>query len=357
MNVNRPARYLILEEKPNPSTDYFVLSHVQARMSARQTERAISHGSGTKESQQQTDQQNHQRAPDVSSTSDALSAPSAPATPIHRFSWGQTIDPKLLDNACVILVRYVTSDFKALIDANRHKLNELVYFFDDDIPDTAASRGLSLKYRFKLYRYGARHFAWLGKTQASLWVSTPYLQDKYREHQPELLEPQQLTLPTDRCRVFYHATASHADEIAWLLPVMKAVLEKAPHVDFEIVGDAKTLALYRKLPRTTVVHPMSWQAYQNFVAWPGRHIGLAPFLPSAFNAARSYTKLFDIERAGARGILADTGPWATLPQVAGHTLLPMDPARWVAEIVAMSQKIAALAQQAATEQAMQRSTQ
>jgi len=95
-----------------------------------------------------------------------------------------------------------------------------------------------------------------------------------------LLYAQQLPAPTNRWRVFHHATASHADEITWLLPVIRAVLEQAPHVDFEIVGDVTTLGLYRKLPRTTVVYTMSWQAYQHFVTWPGRHIGLAPFLPS-----------------------------------------------------------------------------
>ena len=44
---------------------------------------------------------------------------------------------------------------------------------------------------------------------------------------------------------------------------------------------------------------------------PRRHIGLVPFLPSPFNAARSYTKQFDIERAGALGVYVDCGPWVS----------------------------------------------
>ena len=86
---------------------------------------------------------------------------------------------------------------------------------DDDIPDTTASRGLPLKYRFKL-------------------------------------APQQITTPTDRYRVFYHATASHRAEIEWLYPVIATVLEKEPRIDFEIIGEHQTHKLYRKLPRTTV---------------------------------------------------------------------------------------------------------
>ena len=352
MSKIRPARYLILEEKPNPSTDYFVLAHLRALDGDDQTYERASESAGEPKkilANSSTNSSTYSSTSSATSTSTSNSAHPPPdnRTPVHRFSWGQPIEAALFDGACVILVRYVTPELKKLIDTHRHKLRELVYFFDDDIPDTVASEGLAKQYRDKLYRYGAKYFGWLVKTNATLWVSTPYLQDKYRDHQPVLLYPQQLPTPANRCRVFYHATASHADEIAWLLPVIREVLQQAPHVDFEIVGDVTTLGLYRKLPRTTVVYPMSWQAYQHFVAWPGRHIGLAPFLPSAFNAARSYTKLFDIERSGARGILADTGPWAKLPQAQAHTLLPMEPERWVEEIVALSRAVIESGPQAA----------
>jgi hypothetical protein len=166
---------------------------------------------------------------------------------------------------------------------------------DDDIPDTTASRRLPLKYRFKL-------------------------------------APQQITTPTDRYRVFYHATVSHRAEIEWLYPVIATVLEKEPRIDFEIIGDHQTHKLYRKLPRTTVVNPMSWDAYQSFIAQPGRHLGLAPYIHSPFNAARSYTKVFDIQRAGARGTYAEDGPWGRHQDRENMVLLPMVEEAWVDEI-------------------------
>ena len=91
---------------------------------------------------------------------------------------------------------------------------------------------------------------------------------------------------------------------------MKEVLESSSEIEFEIVGDARTRKLYKNLPRTTIIDPMSWEAYQRFIAQPGRDIGLAPHLDTPFNRARSYTKLFDIERAGAIAVVADKGPWA-----------------------------------------------
>jgi hypothetical protein len=174
------------------------------------------------------------------------------------------------------------------------------------------------------------------KQRAQLWVSTDFLKNKYASYQPIQLTPQQITTPTDRYRVFYHATASHRVEIEWLYPVMAAVLEKEPRIDFEIIGDHETHKLYRKLPRTTVVNPMSWGAYQSFIAQPGRHLGLAPYIKSPFNAARSHTKVFDIQRAGARGIYAEDGPWGRHQDRENMVLLPMVEEAWVDEITKQS---------------------
>jgi len=289
-------RYFILHEKPNPSTDYFVAPYIK---------------------QIQTS-----------------------GTPVIQYAWGDSLDEQALDGACVVLVRYVTSAWKRQLSKHRARLHSLVYFMDDDIPDRTASQGLPLKYRFKLYRHGQRHLPWLVAQEAKFWVSTAYLRDKYPHYQCLQIDPTPLPLPEHRCRVFYHATASHRAEIAWLHGVMKAVLQKNPLIDFEIIGDRDTLAMYRSLPRTTVVHPMSWPAYQSFLAIPGRNIGLAPFVPSAFNAARSYTKWLDIQRAGAFALLASDGPWADLPLNDDRAcLVPMDPKQWVNQILSHSKRI------------------
>lgn len=293
-------RFLVLQEKPNPSTDYFVLPHLR-QMAAQ-------------------------------------------GVPITTHNWGESLDPDSISSACVVLVRYVPSDWKALLTRHRMHWQSLVYFMDDDIPDWRASRGLALKYRLKLYRHGQRHLGWLKQHATNFWVSTEYLARKYPELNCQKIEPYPLDWPSPqpRCRVFYHATASHRDEIAWLFPVMQSVLTQTTDIDFEIVGDTTTLALFRGLPRTTVVHPMSWAAYQSFVTQPGRDIGLAPFLTSPFNAARSYTKLFDIQRAGAFGMLASHGPWRELRlDPADTALVPMDRETWVAQIIAQSKVVIA----------------
>jgi hypothetical protein len=285
----QPKRILIVEENNNPSTDYFVMPHAQTL-----------------------------------------------GLPITKLHWKDVPTAEQLDQALVIIVRYLTPAWKKYLEQARDQIAALAYFMDDDIPDTTASRGLPLKYRFKLARYGAWQFNWLMQQHAQLWVSTEFLKTKYAVHQPIQLTPQQIPIPTERYRVFYHATASHRAEIEWLHPVMAAVLKKEPRIDFEIIGDHETHKLYRKLPRTTVVHPMSWGAYQSFIAQPGRHLGLAPYIDSPFNAARSHTKVFDIQRAGARGIYAEGGPWSRHQDRDKMVLLPMVEEVWVDEITKQS---------------------
>jgi len=281
----QPQRVLIVEENDNPSTEYFVMPHAQTL-----------------------------------------------GLPIIRLHWKDVPTVEQLDQALVIIVRYLTPAWKKHLEQSSKQIAALAYFIDDDIPDITASRGLPLKYRFKLARYGAWQFNWLMKQRAQLWVSTEYLKAKYAPYQPIQLTPQQIPTSTERYRVFYHATASHRAEIEWLHPVMAAVQEIMPKIDFEIIGDHKTHKLYRKLPRTTVVNPMSWSAYQSFIAQPGRHLGLAPYIESPFNAARSYTKIFDIQRSGAIGIYAEGGPWGQQQDQERIKLLPMVQEVWVQEI-------------------------
>jgi hypothetical protein len=349
-------RVYIVEEGPNPSTDYFVLPLVTR----------------------------------------------AHAT-VLRCSWGQLPAASDLHGAIVIFVRYVTAAWRALIEQTRHSLARLIYFMDDDLFDWKASQGLTWRYRFKLLKRATWHRKWLLKMQPELWVSTPWLQQKYAQYKPCLVLPTPLSpanycnkLPnhadspsveikqfdevmakncnaveseahdtkilasghsndsspltphsklrstdspdaadmTNGCVVFYHGTGSHQAEIDWLLPVVELVLAANTHITFELIGNAKTQKLYRHLKRVTVTPQMKWPTYQAFIQQPGRHIGLAPLLEHPFNLARSYTKFFDIHRTGAAGIYAEIGPWQPFIEPGKQgVLVPMQVSSWVGAIL------------------------
>ena len=255
MRIKTDNVVFLVEEQPNPSTDFFVLPAFQAG-----GYRVVKCGKAD------------------------LPAPA-----------------DLID-AIVLFVRYVPTAWLRLVEAVRPQLRRLVFFMDDDVLDGHVSKGLPLGYRFKLARFGAWRKSWLQQQRAELWVSTPFLQKKYIAWQPRLVLPSPLLGFKDIRRVFYHGSSSHAEEISWLRPVMDKVLRRDERLAFEIVGGFDVYRLYRGVPRVHIVQPMKWPAYQAFLSTPGRHIGLAPLLSSSFNRARSYTKFFDITRCGAVGI-------------------------------------------------------
>ena len=338
-NAIQPSRVYIVEEGPNPSTDYFVLPLVTR----------------------------------------------AQAT-VLRCSWDQLPAASDLQGASVIFVRYVTAAWRALIEQTRHSLARLIYFMDDDLFDWKAAKGLSWRYRIKLLRRATWQSKWLLKMQPELWVSTPWLHQKYAYLKPLLVQPTPLRLAVfckkqpnhanslsekinksgltitkncnlsehdirdqaeaastndnetaglkQACIVFYHGTGSHQAEIEWLLPVVEQVLAVNNYISFELIGNAKTQKLYGHLERVTVIPQMKWPAYQDFIKRPGRHIGLAPMLDHPFNLARSYTKFFDIHRAGAAGIYAEAGPWQPFIKSGKQGLLvPMQVSSWANAIL------------------------
>ena len=291
--------------------------------------------------------------------------------PIVRCAWSSPLPSvQALAGATVIFVRYVPSDWKRLVKKAHRSLAELVYFMDDDLWDYRAAAGLSLKYRFKLARYATRHRHWLQTLQATLWVSTKWLANKYASQQPRLVMPALLeadnsvasstasltsgvnsvatssfdlsanasSAATQPIKLFYHGSASHRADISWLYPIIKTVLARNPRLQFEIIGDARTRALYGNLERCTVLAPMKWPAYRTLISTPGRHIGLAPAVPHSFNHARSHTKFFDITVAGAVGIYAAQGPCQGILEHNKHGLLvEMTPDAWVNAILLLAQ--------------------
>lgn len=280
----------LVEEQPNPSTDFFVMPACQ--------------GAGRR---------------------------------VHRRGFDDVPSVEALAGAVVVFVRYVPAAWRSRVWEARARLIDLVFFMDDDVLDVRAAQGMPWRYRYKLFHLAARHAGWLRRARARLWVSTPWLARKYAFWSPESVPARPVVAPEAPCRVFYHGSASHEGEVRWLRPVVERVLAQDERVVFEIVGGPDVYRMYRRLPRVTVVHPMKWPAYQAFLAMTGRDIGLAPMLDLPFNRARSCTKFFDITNAGAVGLYAqDSLCGEVVRDGIDGLLLPMEPSAWVEAILALA---------------------
>lgn len=241
-------------------------------------------------------------------------------------------------NSCVIFIRYLTPAWRKWVEENREQLGRLVFFMDDDLFDLSAHAGLPLRYRYKLWLLACRHKSWLQRMGVELWVSTPWLAEKYASWSPVVLQPQSPYMrSTPQKTLFYHGSASHGAEFEWLYPVFEQVLAQDASLSVELIGSQAIRKQFAALPRVHVLHPMSWPAYQALLARPGRTIGLAPLLNNHFNAARAPTKFFDITQAGAVGIYADHPVYRSLVRHEHNgLLLPMEQQAWVNAILRLS---------------------
>ena len=284
-------RCFIVEEGPNPSTDYFVVPYLRE----------------------------------------------AGATPV-RCTFAQLPPAGELQGAAVIFVRYVPAAWKALVERYRSSLSAVCFFMDDDLFDWRAFSKMPLRYRFKILRHSHSKQKWLKSAGAQLLVSTPYLQQKYAQWQPQLLAPRPLPQQELPLTVFYHGSASHGADLRWLRPVMEEVLARDEQLVFEVIGDKSVNRLFKGLPRVQVLHPMKWGSYQALTSRPGRTIGLAPLLDSPFNRARAHTKFFDITQAGAVGVYAHGDVYGGIVRHEQNGLLvPMDRQTWVEAILRLAQ--------------------
>ena len=239
--------------------------------------------------------------------------------------------------ANLVFVRYLSPRWRRWVELNRSKLGRLVFFMDDDLFDWKSHIGLPLRYRWKLFQLAGRHKVWLLSQGFELWVSSPWLADKYSSWNPQLLQPRSPYLTgLQQKTFFYHGSASHLQEIRWLLPVAEEVLYRDPSFSFELIGNPEVRGLFSHLPRVHVLQPMGWVAYKALISRPGRTVGLAPLLPGNFNQARAPTKFFDITQAGAVGIYADHPVYQSLVKDRFNGLvLPMDTGLWVNAVLSL----------------------
>ena len=294
---NQASQILILEHGRNPSTDYYL------------TPRFAAHGDLPVQ------------LIDISTTQP------------NRVS--------IPDGAFIIIVRYLTSDWAKQLLEYQSKLAGVAYFMDDDLPAAGRSPHLPLRYRHKIQRLYYRQRKYLSRLCSQVWVSTPYLADKYAIAKPTVLPPAPLVTSKDEQAplvYFYHGTASHQAEFEWLREIVVHVQQQDTRLTFMTIGNEKVRRVFSSIPRVLVLHPMSWECYRDSLTAIPHHIGLAPLLPSKFNQGRSHTKFFDITRLGAAGIYTNTNPYSGFVRAdIDGILLSNEPAAWQQSILKLAE--------------------
>lgn len=241
-----------------------------------------------------------------------------------------------------VIYRYINARQLQQLRERKRQGFKVVYFMDDDLLDPSAWTGLPWRYQWKLFRWAYAYKRRILALADEVWVSTPFLLNKYAHLRPKLVQAK-TSLQTSihqqdqAVLVCYHGTASHQAEFKWLLPIMQEVLQSHPQIHFELFADKHMAELFRALPRTAVLHPMTWPQYLAYTQSRQADIGLAPLTPSPFNAARGAVKCMDYTRMGAVGLYSDVPPYnQTVTHGSDGLLLPNSPVLWVQAILELA---------------------
>lgn len=221
------------------------------------------------------------------------------------------ISQNIAAKVCVISRYSSAKELKLLADLKQLGV-KIIYFMDDDLFDWQAWSGLPYRYRWKLFTQAYLHKQKLLNLADEFWCSTDFLVQKYADFKPKLLPPvatNKILARREIVTVAYHGTASHIQEIYWLINIIQTVQAQTDNVQFELFGTHKINQLAAKFPRVTVIHPMNWDNYLNFTATHKCELALAPLLANKFNSARGYTKFYDYARLGAVGLYSDVAPY------------------------------------------------
>ncbi|MDP2124477.1 MAG: hypothetical protein Q8J92_08850 [Parvibaculum sp.] len=243
--------------------------------------------------------------------------------PVHFWSLGER-PPVPLDDAFVIVVRYVDAASLAALENAKSSLAGVAYLLDDDVAAAIGDRYLPLHYRLYMMHFWARYARRIGILANELWVSSDVLARRYATagnvHRIDPA-PERFALPNARptnetadVSVFYHGQKTHRADRQWLRDVIAPVLDECSSCRFEIVGGRHAGRYYAGLPRVTVLPPMPWPEYWRRSEATRLDIGLAPLVSTPFNAARSWIKYLDIARFGAVGIFAAGEPYESVVQ-------------------------------------------
>lgn len=219
------------------------------------------------------------------------------------------------------VIRYAGAHELALLQRGGYARVFLV--LDDHLAALGAGDGLPADYRRRLLSYRDGALARLLPLISDVVAPSVDILRSFAGKRHALLQPASCHDPgslthhrtAPSLSVVIAATRSHLADVAAIATEIAGFFEAWPEARLTtFLGQAAPRPL-RALHNASHLDPLGFFSYRSFVARNRFHVALAPALPSAFNRARSCSKIHDHAGFGAAGIYASQPPYSG---VVGH---------------------------------------
>ncbi|MFQ5566707.1 MAG: hypothetical protein ACE5EU_10125 [Paracoccaceae bacterium] len=191
----------------------------------------------------------------------------------------------------------------------------LIYFVDDAVEPGVTDAGLPFLYRQKLRLVERASARRLGRRAAVAVVGSAELARQYsRRIETRLIHPywsepiaglehfEPVLGGAGWLDIAYLGSAVHRADLAFLWPVIGAVLAAHPGVRFHLAERHRLPAAFAAHPRVVRIPGLGWSAYRAGLAGRRFHLALYPLLDTEFNRARSLNKLIEHGVVGAAAL-------------------------------------------------------
>jgi len=267
--------------------------------------------------------------------------------PVIMKSLDDSLDAIDSDGLFVVICRYIKPPQLRWLEERRESLAGVAYFVDDDIRAVVTGREASWLYKFRLMTLAVRPLPRVNRLLTHIWVSTEALSRTLATAGQEIdilnpLPAHPANVPVNTViedvtplKMVYHATGVHRHEHEFLMPIVKAAMERHDNLHFEVFASGALARCWNRLgidpARITIVAPLSWPAYLARTTHENADIALVPLLPGKTNASRADTKRVDITRLQAAAIFSQCPTFARCA-VAGELHIDNTVEDWSAAI-------------------------
>lgn len=240
---------------------------------------------------------------------------------------------------CAVIVRYAGMAEIGLVQ--RLRPTKVFYVIDDDLFAAGPGDGLPADYRRRLISYRTEYLPKFLPLVTDVVAPSAAILARYPEKRHLRLDPSRCHAPgglghhdgPHGFEIVLPGSRSHLRDITHLARALAAFLRAAPDAKLTTFLGTDAPKALSGLDNAKHLPPLDWPGYRRFVAENRFHVALTPSFNTAFNRARSVSKIHDHAGFGAASLFSKRAPFAgVVDHGVSGLLLADDPASWLAAL-------------------------